>query len=206
MATRLTHMLTHLSYDEYRETLQQYRTNNLPRVFDNDNYNHAKILISELAQIAEDNLSYIQIYTTVLCDTIFRDDLVQEAFERAAENGAWLDIIYCGDAAQLGASVGIYRDLFNGRFRIQHGTLKDADGKPLNNFIVINGKAFRYEQEPFDHFDCHLNNRQCMNAVASFNSPENALSLAYYFSEELPFNPGFLERLEFGELEYDRQA
>lgn len=188
-------MLTELTLEEYKVALKYYREQKSSALFDNDSYEHARALISELARGTKES-GLIQIHTSIFCDTVFGEPEVISAFKEAAERNAHLHVIA---AEKLeGLSIDKYSSIFEDRFKkLQSQSIEidipveenKSEKRTLNNFMVVDGVAFRYEQEMFRTAeydgDCHKEGRIKMKAVACFNDAINAGKLSSYFSSLL---------------------
>lgn len=186
---------------DYQRELTRLREESSATIFDNDQFEHAKILISELAEMAT---SEINIYSTAFCDTFFNDSKVLHAFTEAANRNVKLNVITSMEVTQIGsptysASFNTYKTLFSDNVKI-------ATGKPLeyididtrqqhqfHNFMVVDGKGIRYEKELFTFStDCHRTPRKQMQANGCFNDPEIAAALNNCFFDALN-NDNFIQ-------------
>lgn len=187
-----------MTISDYQRELVRLRTESSNTVFDNDQFDHAKILISELANMAS---SEINIYSTAFCDTFFNDPTVEHAFKEAAKRGVQLNVITALDTETEASnayskSLLHYKNIFSENGVEIRSGLKltyNADNEEqtylFNNFMVVDGKGLRYEKDYFDFtIDCHIDQRQDMQANGCFNDPVIASVLNKYFKRNLDDN------------------
>lgn len=190
--------LFQMTIADYQRELTRLREESSTTIFDNDQFDHAKILISELADMATYE---INIYSTAFCDTFFNDSKVLNAFNEAAKRNVKLNVITSLntkvlDNPEYSNTLHTYEEMFkNNGIKVHVGTpleYIDADTRnkeQFNNFMVVDGKGIRYEKALFTFStDCHRTPRKEMQANGCFNDPEIAAALNNCFFDALNNN------------------
>lgn len=184
----IVNLLTDLPLPLYRLKLAEYREMSSTKVFDNDTFDNAKVLMSQLVAMANET---IKIHTTAFCDTFFEDAEVKEAFHQAAQRNVKLFIV--SREKLLGKEIKAYREIFQENFFLQEAIplSYSIEGEKycLNNFTVIDDIGVRYEQSLYeisDTLNCHKEKRKNMPADGCFNFPEWAKDLTSYIDPLFP--------------------
>jgi hypothetical protein len=141
-------------------------------LIDNDTVNHAHILVSELVKSAKKT---IKLYTNSFCEEFYLDKNVMKAFVTAKENGILLKIISENDITSNKAYIE-YKKLYNDKIENKEYSEDiiaqfDSDNNlPLNNFMIIDDRGIRYEQEKKEDI---CENIKDIRARATFNRPKD---------------------------------
>lgn len=160
--------MTLIDYEILVKNMADRQTDDL---VDNDTVNHARILVSELVNSAEKT---IKLYTNSFCEKFYLDTNVKEAFTNAKKNNdVSLEIISENDISSNEAYEE-YKRIYE-TIRYKHYS-KDIFAKfnsntvSLNNFMIIDDKGIRYEQEKKENI---CENIEDIRARATFNRPND---------------------------------
>lgn len=158
---------------DYETIVKDMARKDSNELIDNDSVHHAHILVSELVNSAKKS---IKLYTNSFCQEFYLNERVLQAFEDAAKRKISLQILSEHDITENGA-LKKYKEIFADNIikeKIAKGELKATFAPDsttvLNNFMIIDAKGIRYEQEKKE--DICLNMRD-IKARATFNRPED---------------------------------
>ncbi len=160
--------MTLIDYEILVKNMADRQTDDL---VDNDTVNHARILVSELVNSAERT---IKLYTNSFCEKFYLDTNVKEAFSNAKNNGVSLEIISENDISSNEAYEEykkIYETINYKHYSKDIFAKFDSNDKVLlNNFMIIDDKGIRYEQEKKKNI---CENIEDIRARATFNRPND---------------------------------
>ncbi|RLA84034.1 MAG: hypothetical protein DRG78_02675 [Epsilonproteobacteria bacterium] len=171
-----------IDYDILVKKMAIEQTNDL---VDNDTINHAAILVSELVKTAKTS---IKLYTDSFCKDFYSKEIVRDSFIEAAKKNIKLEIIADNCLARNNILATAYKDAF-----AENLMYKDNISVPikatfsfgeaiLHNFMIIDDRGIRYEQEKKDDI---CNNLEDVKARATFNRPEDVKPFLEAFNNRI---------------------
>lgn len=167
---------------DYETIVKKMSRENSSELIDNDTVEHAKILVPELV-----NSSYhsIKLYTNSFCSNFYLSDKVKEAFYSAKERNVQLEII-AETNLDDNEALEEYKNIFGNDLKLKSNyseklTMKLANNETidLNNFMIIDDKGIRYEQENRENI---CENIKDIKARATFNRPEDVKPFVEIFN------------------------
>ncbi len=174
--------MTLIDYEKAVKNMAKNQTNDLA---DNDTVNHAYILVSELVKTAEKT---IRLYTNSFCEEFYENEKILEAFRLASDNKVKFNIISENNISKNKAYIE-YKAIFkqDNIQNIQNSQPITAEINSkevvLNNFMTIDNKGIRYEQEKKDDI---CNNIKNIRARGTFNRPDDVEPFVVAF--DIAFN------------------
>lgn len=177
--------ITTMKLIDYETIVKKMKEENSADLVDNDTVEHAKILVSELVNSSQKS---IKLYTNSFCKEFYLSEKVFSVFKDASNRGIKLDVLAEKNLSDNEA-IKEYKTLFGCKFFLKDSVaplqMEIADNKhiTLNNFMIIDEKGIRYEQENRANI---CNNIQDIKARGTFNRPKDIEPFIKVFNNELP--------------------
>lgn len=170
---------------DYETIVQNMSKENSSELVDNDTVEHAKILVSELVNSSKES---IKLYTNSFCENFYLNEKVLKSFEEAANRNVKFYII-AETNVENNTAINKYKELFNSDSLV----IKDSVSEPLtmenlgkeitlNNFMIIDDKGIRYEQENKKNI---CQNIQNIKARGTFNRKEDVKPFVEVFNKNM---------------------
>ena len=165
----------------YRNTFRLMLAMNSNRVLQNDSISHAVVLIEELIRHAQKE---VYVYCTRLADGVWGTSAILSGVREAVGRGVVFHVLTRLEPDEHSLAK---REFENLGICIDRGNNEEVK----ENFIVVDGKAFRFESDPDGR-----------KGVACANSPINAQLLINMF-HRLNSNPSAKDKSNDGDGAHD---
>ncbi len=184
MHNTLLSLFKESTIERYSKLLHNLRITEDTMVIPNDSYDHARAMISELLKSAKKE---VRIYSTHFCDTFYSDPIIKNAFTdtQQANKQVMFKVILRSKNKEEQTEIAKYKELLGNNFEVKYNKKLIVGKEELQDFIVVDHKALRYEETTESELgDCHNKKPAIVKAVGCFNNPKYATKLSEKFDED----------------------
>jgi len=174
----------------YTYLLDVIRKKNSDQLIRNDSFEHAKVLAGNLFTHAKKE---ILIYTSSFCEEFYLTPEIFNTFQSIKNKDISVKVLIHFEVTDeeekiIGQKKALeeYKSILNDKFEFKYLQNSDHVRKEdniINNFIVVDGIAFRYEKKEPTRIGCISNERVYTKAIGSINDQETANYLIQAFNQ-----------------------
>lgn len=172
--------IANMTLIDYKILVKNMADKQTDDLVDNDTVDHARILVSALVNSAKKT---IKLYTNSFCKNFYLDENVKKAFINAKKNNVSLEIISENDISSNEAYEE-YKNIYNTIKYKRHSekifAKFNSNSVLLNNFMIIDDKGIRYEQERKNNI---CEDIEGIRARATFNRPNDVKPFVDAFND-----------------------